>query len=106
MNITSKDLYDLIHYEYGVPYTGEHKGMRYYIARSPLKRVIGDSEKEDAQLEVLLWRGPYCREKTPKEQIEQKLFAFSEEGKAQAAAWINEQYNAKPDYWNEGRKLL
>ena len=44
--IKENDIYSLIHYEYGLPYSGDYNGMRYRIARNPLERVFGKKEKE------------------------------------------------------------
>lgn len=48
--IKENDIYSLIHYEYGLPYSGDYNGMRYRIARNPLERVFGKKEKEKRHL--------------------------------------------------------
>ena len=45
--IKENDIYSLIHYEYGLPYSGDYNGMRYRIARNPLERVFGKKEKAE-----------------------------------------------------------
>ena len=50
--IKENDIYSLIHYEYGLPYSGDYNGMRYRIARNPLERVFGKKEKGEATLET------------------------------------------------------
>lgn len=100
--IKNSDVYALIHYEYGLPYSGEYGGMRYRIARNPMERVFGKKEKGDAELEVIIWRGPFAFD-TTKEEKETKMFPFSEEGKNAAVAWINQKYEEKPDEWAKGK---
>lgn len=48
--IKENDIYSLIHYEYGLPYSGDYNGMRYRIARNPLERVFGKKKKEKQHL--------------------------------------------------------
>lgn len=100
--IKENDVYSLIHYEYGLPYSGEYGGMRYRIARFPMERVFGKKDKGDAELEVIIWRGPFAFD-TTKEEKETKMFAFTNEGKAEAVAWINEMYEQKAEYWSKGK---
>lgn len=100
--IKDSDVYSLIHYEYGLPYSGEYGGMRYRIARSPLERVFGKKEKGEAVLEVIIWRGPFAFDTTKEEKIT-NTFPFTEEGKSQAVAWINEKYAEHPEEWAKGK---
>lgn len=99
--ITNSEIYSLIHYEYGVPYSGIYGGMRYRIARSPLERVFGKKEKGEAELEVIVWKGPFAFDTTKEEKIT-KMFPFTEEGRCEAVKWLNEQYEADPEKWASG----
>lgn len=100
--IEDKDVYSLVHYEYGVAYSGEYGGMRYRIARSPLERVFGKKDKGEAKLEVNIWRGPFCFDKTS-EEITTRFFEFTEEGKTEAVAFINGEYEDKKEFWKKGK---
>lgn len=100
--IKENEIYSLIHYEYGVPYSGELGGMRYRIARNPLERVFGKKDKGEAFLEAIIWRGPFSFDTTQEEKIT-KLFDFSEEGRIALVEWLNEEYNKQPEYWKNGK---
>lgn len=65
-------------------FTGSHKGMRFMLR----KEVIDEEQK----LKVYIWSEPFCFDVTPKEQKLFALFAFSEDGLAQAINWMNGQY--------------
>lgn len=106
MGIDAKDLYGFIHYKYGVPYTGNYKGMRYYVAREPLANVFFEKEPGPATLKVQIWRGPLSYEKTPQEEMETKEYPFEPDSLPEIAAYLNEMYEARPEYWAEGISLL
>lgn len=66
-------------------YTGSMEGMRY--------RLIKAADEEDGpKLRVTVWPEPFCFDKTPEEKKLVRDFAFSEEGKADAAEWLNCQW--------------
>lgn len=52
-----------------------------------------EKELEDGEKKTILmgsvWRGPFIFDKTPKEKIEAKEFAFAEEGICEALDWFN-----------------
>ncbi len=99
--IDPKDLYSITHYEYGVPYSGSRGGMRFWIARNPLERVFGKKDAGEANIEVVIWKGPFAIDVTTEEKTS-KLFEFSNEGIEEAAKWLNEQYEASKDVWEQG----
>lgn len=66
-------------------FTGSHKGMRFMLHQEIV-------EEEVKKLKVYLWSEPFGFEATPDEEKISKLFAFSEEGLAQAIEWMNENY--------------
>ena len=103
--VEEKDLYHLVHYLYGVPYTGNLQGMRYYVAREPLANVFFDKERGPATLKVKVWRGPKSYDNTPEEEMDCVEFPFEEESLAQIADYLNRMYESRPDYWAEGMKL-
>ena len=96
--ITRASLWGLNHYAYGEAYFGSHMGMRFRVARQPLENVSFRSREEqakDASLSVSVWPEPYAFAKTPKEEITEQTFPFSEEGMEDAVQWLNEQYHTR-----------
>ena len=91
--IQEKDLYGFKHYFYGEAYYGSDEGMRFRLAREPLKNVVFASEEErsadDPKLRAEVWFGKLSYENTPKEEIKQKDFEFDGEGYKEAVAWLN-----------------
>ena len=65
-------------------FTGSHKGMRFMLHQETLE--------EEKKLKVYVWSEPFGFDATPDEEKLSELFAFSEEGLAQAIAWMNERY--------------
>ena len=60
-----------------------------------------EKEQEDGEKKTILlgnvWKGPYIFDKTPKEKMEAKGFAFAEEGICEAMDWFNaksKEYNS------------
>jgi hypothetical protein len=102
MEIEKSSFFNLIHYEYGEAYFGSHKGMRYRLAREPLKNVffVKKEEREPASLLATVWPEPYAYAKTDKELMTSKEFEVSEEGFEAAVQWINEQYESRKNEWN------
>jgi hypothetical protein len=100
--ITENEIYSLIHYEYGLPYSGEYKGMRYRIARTPMERVFGKKDKGEATLEAVVWKGPFSYDATKEEKISVE-FPFTEEGRIQVVKWLNEQYEGSVSMWDDGK---
>lgn len=99
--ITQEKTFKLTYYDYGQPFYGSYRGMRYRLARDPLKNVYGKSkeEKEDAKLTAMVWPEPYSFEFIKEEDIISSEYPYTEEGKSQAIAWLNEQYLKQKDRW-------
>lgn len=99
--ITEEKTFQLSYYYYGQPFFGSYLGMRYRLARDPLKNVYGKSKEEieDAKLTAMVWPEPYSFEFIKEEDIISNEFPFSAEGKTQAIQWLNEQYEAQKDRW-------
>lgn len=95
--IQCSDLFHIPYYE-KASYTGSQGGMRYYIEKI--------QEDDVAKLRAWIYPGPLCFEKTPEEQKSSATFHFSEDGLAQAADWLNEQYDLKPQLWAAHQHLL
>ena len=70
------------------PFTGGYRGMRYRLTKS------GDG------MEVAIWPEPYNYVKTPDEKKQFKQFALSIEGRDEAVAWMNEQYEIQKPLWD------
>lgn len=66
-------------------YTGSMDGMRYRLVKA-------ENEEGEAKLRVASWPEPFCFDKTPEEKKTVRDFAFSEEGKKDAADWLNRQW--------------
>ena len=99
MGITDEQTFQLTYYDYGQPYFGTYLGMRYRIAREPLKNVYGKSkeEKEEGRLTAKIWPEPYGYESMKEEEIISADFPYTKEGKTEAIAWLNEQYQLQRD---------
>lgn len=67
-------------------FTGSHRGMRFMLHQ--------ETVEEEKKLKVYLWSEPFGFEATPDEEKISALFAFSEEGLAQAIDWMNENYES------------
>lgn len=102
MVVTTEDLYLLSHYEYGEAFYGSVKGMHYRVNRNPMDyvRFSTPEEKANATLIAYIWPGPKNFIKTDPEKIYSKEFPYSDEGKAEMAAWISEQYESKKAEWD------
>lgn len=74
-------------------YSGSMKGMRYRLEK------VG--EKPELKILVHIWPEPLCFVKTSEEKKISKEFEFSEDGKNQVVAWLNEEYEAKIDLWHK-----
>ena len=92
--IQESDLYGIKHYLYGEAYYGSDEGMRFRLAREPLKNVIYASEEErladDHRLRAEVWFGKLSYDNTPEDEITCKVFEFDAEGYKEAVAWFNE----------------
>ena len=91
MEIVSSDLLSFNYYTYGEPFTGSHKGMRFRLSRAAASEEADGAEFE---FEAAVWPEPYAEAFTEPKLIKKKRFAFTQEGKEEAAAWFNESLNA------------
>ncbi len=98
-----KDVYLIGHYEYGEAYYGSLSGMNFRINREPFVYAVkaSDEEKAAARLSVTIWPGPKNFSTTPDEEKSTMDFDFSEEGKAEAVAYINKCYENDKERWDE-----
>ncbi|MCR5746655.1 MAG: hypothetical protein K6G03_03015 [Lachnospiraceae bacterium] len=91
--IKENDLYGFKHYYYGEAYYGSDEGMRFRLAREPLKNIVFLKEEEryadDPVLKADVWFGSLAYDKTPHEEITSKAFDFDPTGYKEAVAWLN-----------------
>lgn len=108
MAVKEEDILGFNFFQYGSVFFGECKGMRYSMARNPLKNVVYDHDphkNDEALMEVTVWRGPLNSE-TTKEEKTTTTFPFTEEGRAEAINWLNERYSEKVDFWAQGTSIF
>lgn len=78
-------------------FTGCHRGMRY--------RLEGVKEPEgEKRLRCTVWPEPFNFFKTPAEEKESADFAFSEDGVADAVAWMNDRLFEEKDRWEHAEE--
>ena len=87
-----KEKFHVLNYVKKEEYTGSMDGMRYM-----LKAI---SVGEEKKMEVIIWPEPYAYGHTPEELKIRRIFDLSEEGVAEAADYLNEQYTANTQLWN------
>ena len=101
--IHASDLYGYTHYLYGEAFLGSYGGMRYRVAREPLKKVFYSPQEEwakDATFLVSVWPEPYSYEKTPDEKKQSFSFPFTDEGRLMAVKCLNRQYFIRKPEWD------
>ena len=93
MIIDPKELYSISFYEYGEAYFGSCAGVRYRIAREPLKNVhyTPVDQRDPAVLLATVWPEPYAYGAANPETMRSREFEFSAEGLEAAAQWLNGQ---------------
>lgn len=82
--IEDTDIYGINYFTYGKPFTGSRGNMRYRIIRS-------QKEEGDAVLEAAVYPQPYCWEETEEALKQRREFSFTEEGRKEMIAWLNEK---------------
>lgn len=70
------------------PFTGGYKGMRYQLVKS------------SDGMEVTIWPEPYNYLKTPDEKKQSRQFSLTVDGRDEAVAWLNEQYEQQKQLWD------
>lgn len=88
-------------------YSGSEEGMRYRL--TPGKRkVAGEdgTETEQSILTVDIWPDPWTLEFTDPALRRQETFPLSDEGRAQAADYLAQLYQAEADRWRSCPSLL
>ena len=73
-------LYNIDYYKKTV-FKGSYKGMNFHIEK--------DGEDDSLLLKATCWKGPFILEKT-KEEINENVFPFSQEGLSQAEEWLEQ----------------
>ena len=69
-------------------FTGSFKGMRYRLSKTA------------EGMEAVIWPGPYNYIKTPEQKKQRKQFPLTIEGKEEAVAWLNKQYEIQKPLWD------
>ncbi|MCR4744527.1 MAG: hypothetical protein K5894_04775 [Lachnospiraceae bacterium] len=105
--ITSQALYGYSHYIYGEAYFGSCRGMRYRLAREPLEdvRFAPEEKQQEGQFMVTVWPEPLSYEKAPEDIKKNFYFPFTEQGRLDAIACLNEQYQSAKDDWDKVRSV-
>lgn len=88
--VKEEDILNFNFFAYKGIFTGSSKDFRYRIK----KDTVQNGEEENV-LRAWCWKGLYCFEKTPKEEIKVKDFSFDEEGRKQAIVWLCEMEQKK-----------
>ena len=70
-------------------FTGSLQGMRYCVYSS------------DDSLKACCWPGPFAMHKTDRSLFVEESFPFSDEGRKQAADWLNGQFTAREEFYKE-----
>lgn len=92
--ISYEESYGLDYYTHGAPFNGSYKGMRYRIERNPLKIDKKDTETVPVLI-ATVWPEPMNYDHTAEELKIRETFNCDKEGKVNAVAWLNEQYEKK-----------
>lgn len=88
-------------------YSGAHFGMRYYFHLVKEKATKEDgTEEEQSLLAGIIWPEPWAREFTDPALQLHKSFPFTEEGRKQAAAWLEETYYSDEEKWKVCPSIL
>lgn len=95
--IENSKILSLEFYNYKGIFTGSLKGMRYRIEKVT-------NEEEQVAFLAHAWKEPYNFEVTPKEEMDKKEFAFSEEGKQEMVEWLNTLYGEKYERRRDEKK--
>lgn len=85
--VTEESVLTLEYYNYKGVFTGSMKGIRYRIEKL--------QEETEVYFWVHIWDEPYSYEATSKEEMVERKFAFSYEGRKELVEWINAYYEGK-----------
>ena len=88
-----KETFHPLNYIKKEEYTGSMEGMRYM-----LKKVTAG---EDTKMRVTVWPEPFGIHRTPPEYTRFIDLPLTEEGVREATDWLNEQYEADREKWQE-----
>jgi len=90
--IENSDILSLGYYNYGQPFSGSCRGMRYRLEKLNEEKDEEGAVTRQAGLRAVVWPEPFSFENTDASLMEEKIFEFSEEGKQQAVDWLNGRY--------------
>ncbi len=101
--IENKDVMPVNYYNYGQPFTGSYRGMRYKIEKKSAEYDDKGGIVSPDVFKVTIWPEPFSYEKTDRNLMTVKEFPFSEEGKQEAVSWLN--MSRETGQWHEGITL-
>lgn len=84
------------------PWTGSFQGMRFLLHKKtePLpEEAGGEPGGEQTRLEAVVWKEPFAYEQTPEEEKTRQCFELNEDGREQAIAWLEAEYEAHKELW-------
>ncbi len=88
-------------------YSGSHFGMRYHFTMAKQTQQQEDgSEQEVSLLRGTIWPDPWAREFTDPALMLHQDFPFSDEGRQQAAAWLENTFVADEERWHNCPGIL
>ncbi len=93
-----KEKFKVFNYVKKEEYCGSMEGMRYML------RKIDNGG--NVRLEAVIWPEPFCYAKTPEEKKQRREFAFTADGTADAADWLNQQYMEQKSLWDLSGKFF
>ena len=95
--IDTNTSFKLKFYEYGEEYSGSFNGMRYKIVADPMEVMWFKSQEDKESHKLIAWAWPdkFAFFHTPDEDKISKEFPFTQEGKEEAVAWLNQIYVEK-----------
>lgn len=65
-------------------FKGSYQGMRFWLQKK--------EEEEKTYIEAIVWKEPFCYEKTKEEDKVRKTFEFKTEELENITQWLNEQH--------------
>lgn len=88
-------------------YSGAHFGMRYYFTtKKEIQQKEDGTEEEVSVLAGTIWPEPWAKEYTDPALHIKKTFPFTEEGRKQAAEWLETTYNSDEERWHTCPSIL
>ena len=89
--VKASDLLNIRYYDYGQPFSGSYKGIRYRISREPLEDVshTPQDKRGEERLKLCIWVEPLSFEKTDHSLIRESFYEYSNSGLELIAGYLN-----------------